>query len=55
MQKLFSAKAALNLEPLMTDTVQVMCEQLEARFMSGVNAGKTCDIAEWISFCKLAV
>lgn len=34
----------------MNDTVGALCQQLEQRFMKGVNKGKTCDIADWISY-----
>ncbi|KAF2465305.1 cytochrome P450 [Lindgomyces ingoldianus] len=50
IQKLYSFSSALDLEPLMDDTVRALCSELEKRFITGVNAGKTCDIADWISF-----
>ncbi|KAF2729301.1 cytochrome P450 [Polyplosphaeria fusca] len=50
IQKLFSVQGSLELEPLMNDTIRSLCDQLETRFMQGSNAGKTCDIADWISY-----
>jgi hypothetical protein len=34
----------------MDDDIRALCAQLESRFMNGKNKGKTCDIADWISF-----
>jgi hypothetical protein len=34
----------------MNDDLRELCNQLESRFMKGANKGKTCDIADWISF-----
>jgi hypothetical protein len=34
----------------MDDDIRALCAQLESRFMDGENKGKTCDIADWISF-----
>ncbi|KAF2119518.1 cytochrome P450 [Lophiotrema nucula] len=50
VQKLYSLQSAQELEPLMNNTVRALCDELESRFMEGKNKGKTCDIADWISF-----
>jgi hypothetical protein len=50
VQKLYSLQNALQLEELMNDDLGTFCAQLESRFMEGANKGKTCDIADWISF-----
>merc|ERR1712032_238899 len=50
VQKLYSLQAAQDLEPLMNNTMRVFCHELEQRFMEGENKGKTCDIADWISY-----
>ncbi|KAJ4299641.1 hypothetical protein N0V90_004887 [Kalmusia sp. IMI 367209] len=50
IQKLYSFQGAREYEPVIDDNIQVLSEQLEARFIRGVNQGKTCDIADWISY-----
>jgi hypothetical protein len=34
----------------MDDTIRALCSELEQRFMVGDNKGKTCDIADWMSY-----
>ncbi|CAO2649937.1 Nn.00g012290.m01.CDS01 [Neocucurbitaria sp. VM-36] len=50
VQKLYGLQNAMQLESLMNDDVRVFCSELESRFMQGDNKGKTCDIADWISY-----
>ncbi|KAH7092538.1 cytochrome P450 [Paraphoma chrysanthemicola] len=50
VQKLYNLQNALQLEILMNDDIKTFCGELESRFMDGANKGKTCDIADWISF-----
>jgi hypothetical protein len=50
VQKLYSLQNALQIEPIMNDNLRLLCSQLESKFMDGTNTGKTCDIADWISF-----
>ncbi|KAI5927227.1 cytochrome P450 [Camillea tinctor] len=50
IQKLYTMTSILTMESLIDRTIVSLCEQLENRFMSGKNAGKTCDIADWIGF-----
>ncbi|KAJ4991166.1 benzoate 4-monooxygenase cytochrome p450 [Stagonosporopsis vannaccii] len=50
VQKLYNFQSALQLEPLMNDDLRVFGTELERRFMLGDNKGKTCDIADWISY-----
>lgn len=50
MQKLYSFQTALQLEPLMNEDLRVFGAELERRFMSGDNQGKTCDMDDWISY-----
>ena len=50
VQKLYSLQSALQLEPLMNEDLRVFGSELERRFMQDGNTGKTCDIADWISY-----
>ena len=50
VQKLYSFNKAVELTPLMDMTLRSFCSELEQRFMTGDNKGKTCDIADWISY-----
>ncbi|KAJ4401807.1 hypothetical protein N0V91_007706 [Didymella pomorum] len=50
VQKLYNFQSALQLEPLMNEDLRVFGNELERRFMDGDNGGKTCDIADWISY-----
>ncbi|KAI0592379.1 benzoate 4-monooxygenase cytochrome p450 [Pyrenophora tritici-repentis] len=50
VQKLYSLQNALQIESIMNDNLRTLCAQLETRFVEGANKGKTCDIADWISF-----
>ena len=50
LQKLYSLQNALQIESIMDNDLRTLCAQLESRFIQGANSGKTCDIADWISF-----
>ncbi|UPX12095.1 uncharacterized protein EKO05_0002667 [Ascochyta rabiei] len=50
VQKLYSLQSALQLEPLMDEDLRVFGAELERRFMTGDHRGRTCDIADWISY-----
>ncbi|KAI0595398.1 cytochrome P450 [Biscogniauxia sp. FL1348] len=50
IQKLYTMTSILTMESLIDRTIDSLCEQLETRFMTGKNAGKTCDIADWIGY-----
>ncbi|KAF2124477.1 cytochrome P450 [Dothidotthia symphoricarpi CBS 119687] len=50
VQKLYSLSNALQLETLMNEDLHVFRSELETRFMQGENEGKTCDLADWISY-----
>ncbi|KAL1867101.1 hypothetical protein Daus18300_006500 [Diaporthe australafricana] len=50
IQKLYSMNNMLSMEGLIDKTIRSLCEQIENRFVDGKNAGKTCDIADWITF-----
>lgn len=52
IQKLYSMNSMLSMEGLVDKTIRSLCEQIENRFVDGKNAHKTCDIADWIEFCK---
>ena len=52
IQKLYSIQGVLAYEDLIDRTMLLLAEHLEARFINGANAGKTCDMASWISYCK---
>lgn len=53
IQKFYSLRAVLAYEELIDRTIILLCEQLEARFIDGANNGKSCDIADWISYCEI--
>lgn len=50
VRHIYKPAFAAELEPIMNDTIRLLCYQLEHRFMLGTNAGKTCDIGKWISY-----
>lgn len=50
VQKLYNYQNALQLEDVMNVDLRTLCTQLEARFITGANKGKTCDITKWISY-----
>ncbi|KAH7406554.1 cytochrome P450 [Phaeosphaeria sp. MPI-PUGE-AT-0046c] len=50
VQKLYNHQSALQLEDFMNDDLRTLCTQLESRFVTGANKGKTCDIADWIGY-----
>lgn len=52
IQKFYSNQGVLAYEDLIDRAILLLCEQLETRFVNGTNAGKTCDIADWISYCE---
>lgn len=47
--KYLSSSGVLALEPLMDQSIQGLCEQLERRF---VKTGKPCDLGEWVAYCE---
>ncbi|KAI1856459.1 hypothetical protein JX265_011706 [Neoarthrinium moseri] len=50
IHNLFSLRGILSFEHLSDKTLLNLCQQLESRFVDGDNAGRTCDIADWIEF-----
>lgn len=50
--KYFSSAGITTMEPHMDKVVNTFCEQLEKRFIDGENAGKVCNLGQWILFCK---
>ncbi|CAI6334871.1 unnamed protein product [Periconia digitata] len=50
VQKLYSLQNAREFQPMMDASLESLCHQLEERFVEGANTGKTCDIADWISY-----
>ncbi|KAJ3546966.1 hypothetical protein NM208_g1739 [Fusarium decemcellulare] len=48
--KHYSSAGISVLEPHMDKVVDQLCDQLEKRFMDGDNAGKVCNIGQWILF-----
>ncbi|KAK3317824.1 cytochrome P450 [Cercophora scortea] len=50
VQKFYSIQGVLAYEDSIDRALLLLCEQLETRFVNGANAGKTCDIADWISY-----
>lgn len=50
IQKLYTLQAAKEYEAVMDKTLAGFSHQLETRFMEGTNQGKTCDIADWVSY-----
>jgi hypothetical protein len=53
ISRYYSMNGVLPLEPHMDKVIKDLCHQLETRFMDSENAGKKCDLGEWILFCKL--
>lgn len=52
IQKFYSIQGVRAYENPIDRAMLLLCEQLDARFVEGSNAGKTCDIADWISYCE---
>lgn len=52
IQKFYSIQGVLAYEGLIDRAMLHFCEQLENRFINGDNAGKTCNLADWTSYCK---
>lgn len=52
IQKFYSIQGVLAYEDLIDRAMLLFCEQLEARFINGDNAGKICNLADWTSYCK---
>lgn len=50
--KYFSPAGVAPLEPHMDRSIEILCGQLEDRYMNGGNAGRVCDLGDWIDFCK---
>ncbi|MCJ1473076.1 hypothetical protein MMC13_001726 [Lambiella insularis] len=50
IQKYYSIQGVLAYENLIDRAMLLLCEQLETRFINSTNAGKICDIADWISY-----
>lgn len=52
IQKFYSIQGVLAYEDLIDRAMLLFCEQLEGRFINGNNAGKTCNLADWTSYCE---
>lgn len=52
IQKFYSIQGVLVYEDLIDRAMLLFCDQLEARFINGDNAGKICNLADWTSYCK---
>ena len=50
--KYYSPAGVAPLERHMDRSIEVLCGQLEQRYMSGGNAGQPCDLGAWIDFCE---
>ncbi|KAI5458779.1 cytochrome P450 [Mariannaea sp. PMI_226] len=48
--KHYSNAAISTVEPHMDKVIDQFCQQLEKRFMDGANAGKVCNIGQWILY-----
>ena len=53
ISKFYSMNGILPLEPLIDSVVQKLCDELEKRFMDPPNAGKQCNLGDWILYCKI--
>lgn len=51
--KFYSMNGILPLEPLIDSVIRKLCEELERRFMDSPNAGKPCNLGDWILYCKV--
>lgn len=52
IQRFYSIQGVLAYEDLIDRAMLLFCEQIEDRFINGDNAGKTCNLADWTSYCK---
>lgn len=50
--KHYSPGSVLSIEPLVDTVIGQFCHHLEERFVIGPNEGRTCDLGEWIAYCK---
>ena len=51
--KFYSVNGISPLEPLVDTVVRQLCDQLDDRFVKGANAGKTCNLGDWLLYCKI--
>jgi hypothetical protein len=49
---IYSMSTAVTFEPGVDDTIKYFLKRLDEAFMSGFNTGKSCDIDNWVQYCK---
>lgn len=49
---IYSMSTAVTFEPGVDDTIKYFLKKLDETFMSGSNAGKSCDIDNWVQYCQ---
>jgi len=52
IQRFYSIQGVLAYEESIDRAMRLLSDQLESRFVDGNNKGKTCDLADWVSYCK---
>ena len=52
ISKFYSMNGILPLEPLIDSVVRRLCGELEKRFMDPPKVGKSCNLGDWILYCK---
>jgi hypothetical protein len=52
ISKYYSLAGVLPLEPHIDDMISYLCRRLEEEFIDGSNSNKSCDLGEWIAYCK---
>lgn len=49
---LWTMTKALDLEPLIDETIQKFTSKLDAKFVNGSDGSKTCMMDDWLGFCE---
>jgi hypothetical protein len=49
---IYSMSTAVTFESGVDDTIKYFLKRLDETFMSGSNKGKSCDIDNWVQYCK---
>ena len=51
ISKFYSMNGVLPLEPHMNKVINYFCQRLEEMFIDGLNAGKSCNLGQWLLYC----
>ena len=55
ISKHYSMNGILPLEPHIDSTITKFCDELEKRFVNPPNAGKVCNLGDWILYCEYSL